>query len=50
MNEQTATQRVLAADFDDQTKITLLRALMDSECRDCAKEAHKAMHKLEDAR
>ena len=45
----TPTQRVVDSSFDNQTKIILLRALMSSECRDCAREAHKAMHKVEDA-
>ncbi len=47
MSEQTATQRVVASDFDDRTKAMLLQALMNSECRDCAREAHKALHALE---
>lgn len=47
MSEQTATQRVMESDFDEQMKAMFLQALMRSECRDCAREAHKALHALE---
>lgn len=47
MQEQTATQQVLNSDFDDRMKTMFLQALMNSECRDCAREAHKALHALE---
>lgn len=46
MSERTATEQVLGSEFDDRIKIILLRSLMHSECRDCAREAHKALHKL----
>ena len=47
MSDLTATQRVMNSDFDDDTKLMFLRALMNSECRECAKEAHKALHTIE---
>jgi hypothetical protein len=48
MTQLSATQRVLeTSEFDEETKVILLRALMASECTDCAKEAHKALHRLE---
>lgn len=50
MTEPTATQRVVASGFDDETKIVFLRSLMGSECRECAREAHKALHKIEGPR
>lgn len=43
-SELTATERVLTSDFDDETKGMLLHALMNSDCRDCARQAHKALH------
>ena len=47
MSELTATQHVMQSDFDDRTKAMFLQALMESKCRDCAREAHKALHTLE---
>lgn len=48
--EVTPTKRVLESDFDDETKLIFLGALMSSPCRDCAREAHKALHRLDGAR
>lgn len=45
-SELTATERVLNSDFDDATKNILLHALMNADCRDCAREAHKALHDI----
>jgi hypothetical protein len=45
--ELTATEHVLTAEFDDDTKNTLLHALTYSNCRNCAREAHKALHDVD---
>ena len=46
-SELTATEHVLTAEFDEDTKNILLHALMYSDCRDCAREAHKALHDID---
>jgi hypothetical protein len=47
LKEETATERIMTSELDAKTKVMMLRALMKSECRDCAKVAHKALHKVE---
>jgi hypothetical protein len=44
MSDVTDTEQVLDSGFDDETKTVLLRALMGSDCPDCAQEAHRALH------
>ncbi|CAN5627922.1 hypothetical protein BH09ACT8_BH09ACT8_61500 [soil metagenome] len=46
--ELTATEHVLASDFDDETKRILLHALTYSDCRDCVRQAHKALHDMDE--
>jgi hypothetical protein len=45
-HELTATEHVLTAEFEDDTKNILRHALMYADCRDCAREAHKALHDI----